>query len=350
MTTTTFVIGAIFVLASNPVAVAFAESLGGRDAEKNDALTPFFLQDPNDSMCLGQQGFGACDMSALWVYTSRGDGEGNSLVSLLEPDPAFGCLSRLRPNPHSIIPVGVQGCGKKESKHWFLEGPNENGYFRLTDDANGGKCVTRYKGGGKKEVLGPKGRVRNSASLQPCERSTEDPVEHESGYVQLDVVETAVHDAGFYVQTVDGKCFDGEKFRKCEPVSDLLWGFGLQFHGKGEVERTLFKFHRPSLCLVEDAPNSAVELGECSSERRALKWGLKNGRLSRDNDRSCVVRTLDNGAAIRPCSEAHEHLTLSVPREAEMAREQSAEYQQKNKVDRQNGAQERPEFRLGRQF
>lgn len=269
------------ILLINYVANTWAQNAGGEKSERNDGLTAFFLQDPNDSMCLGPHGFTACDISALWLYASRGEGEGHSLVSLLEPDPGLGCLSRLKPTAYSNSPVGVHGCGKKEAKLWILEGPNQNGYYRLSDIASASKrqqCVTRYKGGGKREILGPKGRLRNSVSLQPCEKHPLGSIAEETGYVQLDVVETAIHDAGFYIQTADGLCFDGVKFRKCEPVSDLLWGIGVHFNGKGEVERTLFKFHNRGRCLFEDSTSSSLDIRVCS-EKQARRWGLKDGHL-----------------------------------------------------------------------
>mmetsp|Transcript_16352 Transcript_16352/g.23981 ORF Transcript_16352/g.23981 Transcript_16352/m.23981 type:complete len:248 (+) Transcript_16352:145-888(+) len=232
--------------------------------------------------------------------------------------------------------VGMERCNRKESKHWLLEGPNSEGYYRLSDDNEDSakkQCVTRYKAGGKRNEKGAKARLRNSISTQPCEKDTKSSVTAETGYVQLEIVETAVHDAGFYLRTVDGLCFDGSKFRKCEPVGELLWGVGLSFSGngeKGDVERSFFKFHLGNRCLEEDVNHvngGYVGMGSCENNKHARRWGLKRGKLSRNNSQICVVRTLDNGAATRMCSEGwFEHLTAEIPLEAEKARAQSEEY------------------------
>lgn len=282
----------------------------GKQNDVNQAPTAFFLRDPTDGMCLGTYGFTECNTESLWLYVARE--EGHSLVLVLYPDPNMSCLAGYS--------SGVRGgqCSRKESSGWLIEGPNGANYYRLKHAGSKELCVARYKGGGKKDVTGYKGRLRNSISLIRCNPSSNQ--NEETGYVQLEVVETAVHDVGFYLRTVDGYCFDGVRFRKCHADSNFLWGIGVNFSSKGELARTLYKFHKPTLCLVEDTPGS-LGLGECSN-RHSSKWGLKEGKLSRDNGKFCVVRTIDNFGATRPCTEFFEHFIPEIPEEAEQAREQ----------------------------
>ena len=140
---------------------------------------------------------------------------------------------------------------------------------------------------------------------------------------------------GFYLKTVDGFCFDGVRFRKCHADSNFLWGVGVNFSSKGELTRTLYKFHNPSMCLLEDSVGS-LALGDCQcqlfyfsiisnafalteiikkigSSRQAHRWGLKEGKLSRDNGKICVVRTIDNFGATRLCIEGFEYFTPEIP-------------------------------------
>mmetsp|Transcript_17043 Transcript_17043/g.22113 ORF Transcript_17043/g.22113 Transcript_17043/m.22113 type:complete len:336 (-) Transcript_17043:598-1605(-) len=286
----------------------------GNNDDVNQGLTAFFLRDPNDGMCLGSFGFTDCNTESLWLYASRGQA-GHSLVLVLFPDSNASCLV----GSGSGLRGGL--CNKRESMRWVIEGPNGDNLYRVKHvDAGKEMCIVRYKAGGKKDATGYKARLRNSASLLPCHNSYNP--ESESGYIPLEVVETAVHDVGFYFKTVDGLCFDGIRFRQCHADSEFLWGIGVNFTSKGDFSRTLHKFHSPSRCLIEDSPGS-LGLGDCSS-RQAQRWGLKEGKLSRDNGKICVTRTIDNFASTRTCTEAFEYFTPEIPEEAEQAREQQA--------------------------
>eukprot|EP00814_Leptocylindrus_danicus_P008249 CAMPEP_0116031650 /NCGR_PEP_ID=MMETSP0321-20121206/17685_1 /TAXON_ID=163516 /ORGANISM="Leptocylindrus danicus var. danicus, Strain B650" /LENGTH=242 /DNA_ID=CAMNT_0003506905 /DNA_START=1 /DNA_END=727 /DNA_ORIENTATION=- len=242
-------------------------------------------------MCLGTHGFTECNTESLWLYASRGRNKGHSLVLVLYPD--FNLFIEIGP--------GVTGgpCSKRESMHWVIEGPNGNGHYRVKQTNTNAKdmCVARYKAATKKQS---KELLKNSATMIPCKPTSNKS--EESGYVELEVVETAVHDVGFYLKSADDYCFDGLKFRECHADSNFLWGIGINFTKKGDLSRTLHKFHRPSSCLVEDHAGS-LGLGNCESSK-GQRWGLKEGKLSRDNGKICVVRKIDNAAATRPCTEA----------------------------------------------
>ena len=50
-----------------------------------------------------------------------------------------------------------------------------------------------------------------------------------SSYHQMNIVETTIHDAGFYLFTTDSTCFDGAAFYRCNSRNRLLWGIGINF-------------------------------------------------------------------------------------------------------------------------
>ena len=153
-------------------------------SNSNQSLTAFFLRDPSDGMCLGTTGFTECNTESLWLYASRDDSQGHSLVLVLYPDSNLSCLTG-----HTSGLRGGQ-CSRREAMQWLIEGPNSSNNYRLKYLDKRELCVARYKSGGKKDVTGYKGRLRNSASLIPCNQSSN--IEEETGYVQLEVVETAV--------------------------------------------------------------------------------------------------------------------------------------------------------------
>jgi len=301
-----------------------------KDVFENRALVPFFLQDPNDGLCLSMQGFTSCDTSTLWVMAGRK--EGASFINLLHPDSNKFCLEREKGGKVGGNVVGGS-CRNKGAKEWLLQGPNSAGYYKVTEKTEQ-LCLTRYKGGGTKGAKGGKGRIRTSSTLQKCvEKNAKknnskknSKKNSESGYLQLDIIETAVHDTGFFLESADNKCFDGSKFVNCDGSTSVLWGIGFNFDSKGNAHRTFFKVGNPDLCLVASG-GSDVKLGDCKS-KAARDWGLADGRLSYSNEKYCLARTVTNVGAIRKCSEYFEHLTLSIPREADEALKRRKEAEQ----------------------
>ena len=160
-------------------------------SDNNQSLTAFFLRDPNDGLCLGNTGFTECNTESLWLYASRDEVQGHSLVLVLYPDANTSCLTG-----HISGLRGGQ-CSRREAMHWLIEGPNSSHNYRLKYVDKKELCVARYKSGGKKDVTGSKGCLRNSASLIPC-YPTSNPDE-ETGYVELEVVETAVSYCGNFI-------------------------------------------------------------------------------------------------------------------------------------------------------
>jgi hypothetical protein len=64
-------------------------------------------------------------------------------------------------------------------------------------------------------------------------------------------------------------------------------------------------------CLI--SKGSKVDRGQCSNNA-ALKWNLsKDGQLSSNGGKMCVVRFTDDTAGMAKCSEAYEHIRMVAP-------------------------------------
>ena len=177
-----------------PLTIAASAS---KAAFENRGLIPFFLQDPTDGLCLGLAGFTICDTNSLWVMAGRKDEY--SFINLLNPDENQMCLEREKGGKPGGKVVGGS-CRNKGSKNWLIEGPNSAGYYRVSDKS-GDLCLTRYKGGGDKDAKDGSARVRSSMNMQKCNPSKKKRKGEESGYVQLNLIETAVHDVGFFLES-----------------------------------------------------------------------------------------------------------------------------------------------------
>lgn len=259
------------------------------DPNDNKGNTPFFLQDPNDQMCLGPDGFTICNENALWILTKRpGKTPKYSLVSLLNPSATGICLERKRSwfGLFGTDKLGMGQCNNGGAKSWGFEFIDAK-HVRLTVQ---GQCLVR----GKK-------KYRNSASVQSCKKGDSLPLVYHP---------TAVHEVGFYLKSADGGCFDGMKYRSCETGgSKLLWGVGIKYIW-GKAQRYFFSFNDRSKCVV--ARGSRVEKGDCRHPG-SYKWGLKEGKLSQDNGKRCVARLQDNNAVMAKCVDAYEYTSMDVP-------------------------------------
>ena len=203
----------------------------GNNDDINQGLTAFFLRDPNDGMCLGSFGFTDCNTESLWLYASRGQ-VGHSLVLVLFPDSNASCLigsgSGLRGGP----------CNKRESMRWVIEGPNGDNLYRVKHvDAGKEMCIVRYKAGGKKDATGHKARLRNSASLLPCHNSYNP--ESESGYIPLEVVETAVSYVFCFIPSLLLIQMHAQRSTTLDFISKLLMGSALMAYDSDNVMRIL---------------------------------------------------------------------------------------------------------------
>ena len=116
-----------------------------------------------------------------------------SIINLLNPDHSQMCLEREKGGKVGGKVLGGP-CKNKGSKDWLVEGPNASGFYKISDGSRQ-LCLTRYKGGGVKGAKGGKGRIRSSVTLQKCEDDKKKKKKkEETGYVQLELIETAVHD------------------------------------------------------------------------------------------------------------------------------------------------------------
>jgi hypothetical protein len=122
-----------------------------------------------------------------------------------------------------------------------------------------------------------------------------------------------MHQAGFFLKSADGRCFDGSTFKNCaaEETTKLLWGVGIKYVW-GKAQRYFFNFHYTGRdnCIV--ASGKTVKKGSCK-DKGALEWGLRDGELSIKNGQMCLARLLDNTAVMARCAEAAEHITIDVP-------------------------------------
>jgi hypothetical protein len=196
--------------------------------------TAFFLQDPSDGQCLGSQGFSICDESAVWIITPRAGAKNYSFVSLFSSSRKGLCLEVKKKWFGQIQrSVGLGSCSSKSSKNWN---------FQFTSDSNG----LRLLNGDLQLARGVP--YRNSIAVR-----SHHPTE-------LHYQPTTIHEAGFYIKSSDGLCFDGNFFRSCSNPLSLLWGVGIRYGRGGEAKRFLHNFKDRTVCL--EAKGSRVYRGE----------------------------------------------------------------------------------------
>lgn len=163
------------------------------------------MQDPTDGLCLSPRGFAACDTTTLWtVGMVKGR---QSIVSFLYPSEEAFCLERVPIGKYDSR-VRIASCKAKGSLAWNIK-TKPTGAMVMADTT---QCIARQN---------------NFAAMQPCD----------FGYTALSVVDAGVHDRGFLLATKDGTCFDGVRFRLCDPKdARLYWGAAVRFDNpRGDV-------------------------------------------------------------------------------------------------------------------
>jgi len=282
---------------------------GAKQTEKR-GLVPFHLQD-RDGSCLQLDGyFGACTTESLWLYAPSNN-DGHAFISMMKPkgDYAATCLTRASPKGKtSAITAGA--CKTAGAKNWQLVLDKQSGmYFLASNDKQG--CVVRTahstearkrqeaaRKKGKRDVYDPR-FLFNGASIQSCKE----------GGSLLQIVETNLHDVGFWLKASDGSCFDGKIFRSCDQTNAaIVWGWGLRTAKSGDVVKFLYRWHDSKTCLVKDG--TATNVGSCDSG--SAVWGLEKGELSHDNGKLCLVRGLNNEAHLLKCKDSHEHVEMAL--------------------------------------
>lgn len=245
-------VGAVALTFLLPSVVLAADQKKKVDPNDNMGNTPFFLQDPQDEMCLGPNGFTICNENALWILTKRQGKKTYSMVSLMNPNAKEMCLQR-KSSFFGLVGsdgIGVGPCNTGAAKALVFEFIDSK-HVKLSTQ---GQCLVR----GKK-------KYRNTVSLQSCKKGAAIPLLYHP---------TAVHEAGFYLKSADGGCFDGSKFKSCESgANKLLWGFGVKYIW-GKANRYIFNFYDKSQCLV--AKGNSVVKGDCRHPG-AMTWAVKDG-------------------------------------------------------------------------
>mmetsp|Transcript_34541 Transcript_34541/g.35210 ORF Transcript_34541/g.35210 Transcript_34541/m.35210 type:complete len:290 (-) Transcript_34541:197-1066(-) len=258
------------------------------DPNDHNGNTPFFLQDPQDGMCLGPDGFTLCNELALWILTKRQGKKTYSLVSLMNPNQNQMCLER-KSSLLGLIGtdrVGMGPCSTSSAKSWLFEFIDSKHVKLSTNN----QCLVRHAK-----------KYKNSASFQSCKKGVAIPLLYHP---------TAVHELGFFIKSADGGCFDGNKYKDCDiGTGKLLWGVGIKYVW-GSANRYFFNYYDRSQCIV--AKGNKVEKGDCRHPG-ALKWGLIDGKLSYNNGKKCVSRLADDSAVLTKCTSSYEYSYMDVP-------------------------------------
>lgn len=266
------------------------KSVSSKDANDLRGLTPFFLQDPYDQMCLGPHGFTNCDERALWLLTRRNGKKTYSLVSFLNPNQEGSCMQR-KPTFFGLLSsssLSLGSCKRGNAKAWEWEFLDKQ-LVRLT---NNGQCIARGKKGHK-----------SSISLEPCKSNEVLPLLYHP---------TSVHENGFYLKSADGSCFDGAKFRSCtgSGSGSLLWGVGIKYVW-GEANQYLFSFSKKEkTCL--NRKGRKVSKDTCDAAG-TLGWGMVDGALSSQKGQLCIARRESDEAFLLPCKQGSEYITMEIP-------------------------------------
>lgn len=283
----------------------FTRAVAKTNDQDYKGMTLFHLQD-RDGSCLQITGaLGPCTESSYFMYAPRmkgGKSEGHSLVALHSPSPGASCLSRASASKVTSA-LAAGSCGASGAKQFDLVLDKGSG-SHFVSALKSTSCVVRTAH--TTEVRNRQAAARkrnkpdpfdarylyNGVSMQPCK----------DGGTLLQVVESGVHDLGFWITTADGQCFDGFTFRRCDPSSaSLVWGWGIKFTGKGDT-RYLYKWHTPTQCLSREG--GATALASCDSPG---DWRLSTrGELT--SEKFCVVRSLYNEARMVKCSGPTNHL------------------------------------------
>lgn len=183
----------------------------------------FFLQDPIDGQCIGAQGFSICDESAVWILTPRTGSKNYSLVSLFGASSKGLCLDLKKKWFDDLILVELGSCASKNAKNWNFQLMSSEGMV-LT---NGGRQLTRGL------------PFHNSIAATSTAAAV----------TVLHYQPTTIHDAGFFIKSSDGLCFDGDYFRPCTNLISLLWGVGVKYNYRGEAKRFIHNFNNHNICL-----------------------------------------------------------------------------------------------------
>lgn len=225
--------------------------------------TPFFLQDQNDEQCLSYKGYGICDELAVWILIKSQQSNLYSMINLfsspylsstsisssLNSFNSYGiCLISNSKSYFYNSKVSLGSCKHKSSKYWdfkFIDKDmliiyNQNSFLQRGNPYRYSVSLSTIESISKLPPL--KGSSSTSSSSSPPTISVN---ERNSA---LRYQPTSIHEAGFFIKSSDGLCFDGDKFRVCANPSTVLWGIGIKFLN-GEALRFIHIFNNRSICI-----------------------------------------------------------------------------------------------------
>lgn len=279
-------------------------------------LTPFFLQDPSDSLCLGLTGFTICDEQSLWILSRNKNTNKFSLINLFANDYKKLCLGYSK----KYFSFGKNNSIQTVPSKYSSETSNSWEWIFVSDNlvklSINNLCLVR----------GQINDNKNSISLAPCNQNNNSIFSYHPTYL---------HEQGFLLKSVDGSCFDGSLFTNCYLENQnldesLLWGVGLKFI-KNELHRYFFKF-LPALrnqclsvvnsnkfnltrcdktlpfvnetysCISDDTcQNNQIDtVSEFDSYPPLYHWSLTNGVFIANG--KCLIRLNNNHASLDKCS------------------------------------------------
>lgn len=147
-----------------------------------------------------------------------------SLVSVFAPNSKGLCLE-IKTGWFGKHSVGMGACRRQGSQEWLF-------------DFVGAENVKLYTNSFQLTRGVP---YRNSISIRDITTDIHLPL--------LQYHSTAIHDAGFFLKSSDGLCFDGGSFVRCNNITSLLWGLGIRYDKKGEVSRYIHNFKDRRVCI-----------------------------------------------------------------------------------------------------
>lgn len=113
------------------ISIGFAKSQ--KALSKSTGPPAFFLQDPNDGLCLAGDKYRRCAIDTLWYVTGK-PGTYQIHHRLVDETDEGSCLDRASCHLDESE-VGLSNCNHCGAKKWNILGDAETGYV-LTEDGN----------------------------------------------------------------------------------------------------------------------------------------------------------------------------------------------------------------------
>lgn len=118
-------------------------AVSAQEVSKSTGPPAFFLQDPNDGLCLAGGDYRRCSINTLFYVTGRPGGYSIHKRPVDDDDDDDKCLDKAKCHLDES-PAQLANCQHCGAKKWNIVGDNESGYV-LTED-NNKNCLKRDKG------------------------------------------------------------------------------------------------------------------------------------------------------------------------------------------------------------